>query len=73
MVTIFGQEMKKGDVVKFDNIILDKGFNYDPKTGIFNAPLSGLYKLSLTIRVSFFTEKDLHIGIFRNGDQVICC
>ncbi|XP_062595885.1 complement C1q tumor necrosis factor-related protein 3-like [Saccostrea cucullata] len=32
-------------VIKFDNVQLNKGKGYDPKTGIFTAPVDGLYSL----------------------------
>ena len=36
-------------IVKFDNVILNRRGGYDPKTGIFTAPRTGLYQISVTI------------------------
>ena len=36
-------------ILKFDNVILNREGGYDPKTGIFTAPRTGLYQISVTI------------------------
>jgi hypothetical protein len=36
-------------ILKFDNVILNREGCYDPKTGIFTAPRTGLYQISVTI------------------------
>ena len=36
-------------ILKFDNVILNRRGCYDPKTGIFTAPRTGLYQISVTI------------------------
>ena len=36
-------------IVKFDKVILNRRGCYDPKTGIFTAPRTGLYQISVTI------------------------
>ena len=36
-------------ILKFDNVILNRRGGYDPKTGIFTAPRTGLYQISVTI------------------------
>ena len=37
------------DVVKFDDVVINKGNSYNPATGIFTAPTGGLYVLSCMI------------------------
>ncbi|XP_062580860.1 complement C1q-like protein 3, partial [Saccostrea cucullata] len=40
-------------IIKFDNVQLNKGKGYDPKTGVFTAPEDGLYSfdwLSMSTR-----------------------
>ena len=36
-------------ILKFDNVILNRRGGYDPKTGIFTAPITGLYQISVTL------------------------
>jgi hypothetical protein len=38
-------------ILKFDHIILNREGGYDSKTGIFTAPRTGLYQISVTIYV----------------------
>lgn len=52
------------EIVKFDRVILNRGIGYDPRTGIFTAPLSGLYQISATIMSSYGSK--LHAYIAQN-------
>ena len=55
---------KTNNRIKFDNVILNRGNSYDPKTGTFTAPKTGLYQLSVTIMSSI--NNSLGCGIMRN-------
>ncbi|XP_076079003.1 heavy metal-binding protein HIP-like [Mytilus galloprovincialis] len=63
-VTVSGQF-----IPKFDNVILNRGNGYDPKTGKFTAPKSGLYHFSFTIMSN--GGSDLHMGVAKNGKYLI--
>ena len=49
--SLVGQPTLSGmkTILKFDNVILNRRGCYDPKTGIFTAPRTGLYQISVTI------------------------
>lgn len=38
------------DVVKFDDVRINRGDGYNPSTGVFTAPKSGLYQISCMLR-----------------------
>ncbi|VDI59292.1 Hypothetical predicted protein [Mytilus galloprovincialis] len=41
--------LSRGNTIKYDNVILNQGRGYSPKTGIFTATKSGLYLISATV------------------------
>ena len=49
-------------IVKFDNVILNREGGYDPKTGLFTAPRTGLYQISVTIMSDGGKDLCLHIA-----------
>ena len=49
-------------IVKFDKVILNRRGCYDPKTGIFTAPRTGLYQISVTIMSNAGKKLDLDIA-----------
>ena len=50
--------------VTFDKIVLNKGQAYDPESGVFTAPLSGLYY----IQVHVFLPLGTSLGSFRENN-----
>ncbi|CAC5375190.1 unnamed protein product [Mytilus coruscus] len=56
-------------IAKFDNVILNRGDGYDPKTGKFTAPKSGLYQFSFTIMSNGGSE--LHMVVVKNGNSIM--
>ncbi|XP_076079002.1 cerebellin-1-like [Mytilus galloprovincialis] len=59
----------KNDIAKFDNVILNRGNGYDPKTGKFTAPKSGLYQFSFTIMSN--NGAALHMVVALNGKSIV--
>jgi hypothetical protein len=49
-------------ILKFDNVILNREGGYDPKTGIFTAPRTGLYQISVTIMSDYGKQLALFIA-----------
>ena len=49
-------------ILKFDNVILNREWCYDPKTGIFTAPRTGLYQISVTIMSDYGKQLALFIA-----------
>ena len=49
-------------ILKFDNVILNRRGGYDPKTGIFTAPRTGLYQIYVTIMSNGGKGLNLHIS-----------
>jgi hypothetical protein len=49
-------------ILKFDNVILNREGGYDPRTGIFTAPRTGLYQISVTIVSNAGKNLDLYIA-----------
>ena len=58
-----------GSVVLFDKEITDTSSSYDPRTGKFICPVSGLYLFNLNVRVSggHWTDLDLYVN---NGNLI---
>lgn len=47
--TVYSSEqyyVEMNDIVKYDTVITDEGGNYDPSTGYFTCPVTGLYYFS---------------------------
>jgi len=59
---------KKG-VVKYDKVITNVGRAYNPSTGIFLVPLSGVYTLSVSM-MGQPTNK-IHLQLLRNGNELV--
>lgn len=61
-------KLGKNTVVKFDTVITNEGNGYDITTGIFTAPVGGLYEIS----ANFLSmgESWLELNLIKN-DQVI--
>lgn len=57
------------EVIKFDTVWVNIGNGYDPDSGVFTAPKSGLYLISNTIRAS--GEDDQHCILWVNDESTI--
>jgi hypothetical protein len=54
-----------------NTVILNNGGHYSTSTGVFTAPVSGLYYFSLTGFTENNTSGSSNIGIRRNGVQIV--
>jgi hypothetical protein len=52
------------DVVKFDDVTVNRGNGYDPSTGVFTAPRKGLYHISCSIMA--YSNHDVHFQLNKN-------
>lgn len=64
------------DIVKFDKLWTNKGNGYDPSTGKFTAPRSGIYYFSCTImksgdtvRVFLMHNNQMTVSIYPGGNN----
>ena len=53
----------------FDKVWTNVGNGYNPNTGKFTAPKSGLYQISGTVMSA--TGKKLHVYLFKNDKQTV--
>ncbi|XP_063424844.1 complement C1q-like protein 3 [Mytilus trossulus] len=57
------------EIVKFDKIWTNNGNDYDPITGIFQAPFKGVYQFSFT--VMSMRGKDLLVYLWQNETRLV--
>lgn len=73
MVAFYGKlnvivsDISQDEIVKFNNIVTDVGHAYDSSTGLFTAPVPGLYVFATTVMVEKFL--DTHLGIYVNNEM----
>ena len=53
------------EIIKFNDVVTDYGEPYDNSSGLFIAPVAGLYVFSTTIMVE--QNFDTHVGIYINN------
>ncbi|XP_061179174.1 complement C1q tumor necrosis factor-related protein 3-like [Saccostrea echinata] len=61
-------QLGKGEAVKYDTVITNKGNAYNRWSGHFTAPLKGLYLFSCTILAQH--RYHAHIEIMKNGSKI---
>ncbi|KAK3102965.1 hypothetical protein FSP39_015341 [Pinctada imbricata] len=61
-------DMKAGQTIKFDDVITNEGNGYSKESGIFTAPLGGMYTLSWSFLT--YNKGHAHLFLYRNGNEV---
>jgi hypothetical protein len=56
-----------GDPIRWNIVVLNKGGGYNPSTGLFTAPISGVYNISFSAHSS---GAGMNIRLTRNGSEV---
>lgn len=59
--------ISQNEIIKFNNIVTDIGNAYHSSTGMFTAPVPGVYFFSVTVMVEKFL--DTHVGIYVNNQM----
>jgi hypothetical protein len=61
--------MVDGEIVKFEKILTNNKNCYNPTTGVFTAPKTGLYQVSATVMSS--NLKMLHVHLWQNEKPLV--
>ncbi|XP_063397919.1 collagen alpha-1(X) chain-like isoform X2 [Mytilus trossulus] len=65
-----GEPRITGNVpIKFNHVILNRRSGYDPSTGYFTVPLTGLYQISATIMSR--NNGPFHASLNKNGHDIV--
>ncbi|CAG2204399.1 unnamed protein product [Mytilus edulis] len=62
------QSLSVNEVVKFDKIWTNNGDGYDPSSGVFTAPLAGLYHFAAV--VMSVSDATLYLSLYHNNAQI---
>ncbi|KAH3844833.1 complement C1q-like protein 2 [Dreissena polymorpha] len=61
-----------GTVITFDDVVYNDGSHYNPSTGIFTVPVSGVYVFMFNVEVNFNsreTNREAHVDLNVNGNM----
>ena len=64
-----GVPLGQHSMLVFDKVVLNVGDGYDPHTGIFTAPVSGVYSFFLT-QMSSDGARELWLSIRQDGSSL---
>lgn len=56
------------EVVKFDKVWTNNGNGYDPSSGVFTAPMAGLYHFAAVVMTE--DGKNLYVRLFQNNTKI---
>ncbi|CAG2204398.1 C1QL [Mytilus edulis] len=62
------QSLSVNEVVKFDKVWTNNGNGYDPSSGVFTAPLAGLYHFAAVVMST--NGGNLYVRLFHNNDKI---
>ena len=63
------KDMVAGEIVKFDKVLTNNKNCYNPTTGVFTAPITGLYQVSATVMSS--SSKSLYVHLWQNENSMV--
>lgn len=66
-LNVLVSDVGQNEIIKFNNIVTDIGHAYDSSTGLFTAPVPGVYVFSTTVMVE--KRLDMHMGIYINNNM----
>jgi hypothetical protein len=61
--------MVDGEIVKFDKVLTNNKDCYNPTTGVFTAPKTGLYQVSATVMSS--KHKTVFVHLWQNENRMV--
>lgn len=64
-----GYQVNTDEIIKFDAVWVNIGDGYNPDSGVFTAPKSGLYLISNTIRS--YGDDDLQCSLWVNDESTV--
>ncbi|CAC5423614.1 unnamed protein product [Mytilus coruscus] len=62
------QALSTGEVIKFDQVWTNNGNGYDPSSGVFTAPLAGLYHFAAV--VMSVSDATLYLSLYHNNAKI---
>ncbi|XP_063410386.1 complement C1q subcomponent subunit B-like [Mytilus trossulus] len=62
------QSLSVNEIVKFDKVWTNNADGYDPSSGVFTAPLSGLYHFAAVVMSS--SVGNMYLRLFHNNDNI---
>ncbi|XP_052787744.1 complement C1q-like protein 4 isoform X2 [Mya arenaria] len=60
-----------GQTLVFDDVFTDVGGGYNPGTGVFNAPVDGLYVFSITVMVQMSSSAAIALFVLKKNDDAV--
>ena len=64
-----GKDMVDGEIVKCDKVWTNNRNCYNPTTGVFTAPKTGLYHVSATVMST--SSNSLHVQLWQNKNRLV--
>ena len=63
------KDIAAGEILKFDKVWTNNKNCYNPTTGVFTVPKTGLYQVSATVMSS--KSKHLHVHLWQNENRMV--
>lgn len=65
---VSSQSLSVNEVVKFDKVWTNNGNGYDPSSGVFTAPMAGLYHFAAVVMT--VEGGNLYVRLFKNNTKI---